>query len=104
MYKDSETLQVPTFKDELNNLFSFYGRIKWLIVDKKGCLSDKSLEHINKMGWTTVMDGLYESPMITSFEQHTNEILNLINVIKKDLDDTLQIVATYGSFPGSNFK
>jgi hypothetical protein len=66
----SEILKVPKILGHLNGLFSYYGRIKWIIFDKESTFSEKSKKKLKGLGWKHIMKDIYESPIILSFEIH----------------------------------
>jgi hypothetical protein len=98
----SETLCVPKLKTPLDGVFSYYGRIKWLLIDKEGLLTDESLEKLKKLGWKFIVNGVYESPIVLSFEDHSSQLQKTIDGVWCNEYDKLHIVATYGSIPGFN--
>lgn len=100
----STQLYIPTFNNDLNKIFCYFGRIKWLIIDKKKCLTTETSENLRKEGWTIMMGGVYESPIITSFQEHSILIKKTIDILRNESDENIEIIPSYGCFPSINFK
>jgi hypothetical protein len=83
----------PSFENLSNHT-----NVKWILMDKKNQLSMETREKIEKLGWTEVMRGVFESPRITSIEAHTTTTRDLLNVLPNTLNDGLDILASFGGF------
>lgn len=95
--KYSKVLHVP----KLPTPFSYYGRTKYLIIDKKNQLQTYK-EKLESLGWTQIMEGIYESPVIPSFRDHNIELQNFLDIFQDFTD--IEIVATYGAISSKSLS
>jgi hypothetical protein len=91
--------------DKLNKIFSYYGRTKWLILDRKGQLSSGAHFWLVHHGWRSVAGTenwcVFESPVILD---HAAEIEKVCKMIAKEKStcDGVEIVASFGAIPAVN--
>jgi hypothetical protein len=96
---DSESVEnwmvVPKLKGWLKDRFVYFGRIKWILIDKKNQLSSETQKGLEKLEWVRVADNVFESPWLGQYEKKIGAVMDIVSM--DQCVDGVEIFPTYGS-------